>query len=472
MKLSNYLRLLRVPDWALISLLILLQIIYFNLDPLEFSMHDEKSRWSFSKQITLALGLEIGNVYPYFSEQVFYDFSDLSSLENPDLLDLNLLQHYRDFPWNETGYLPFGLQGGDIGTLHLIDVIWKLTGQYNIRTIQAFYILIHLIAICTSFLTLRFFCSKLISFLGVLVFSFSPMLKHFLQSGMHYTTTVYASIFVTFLLVFLVCSLNKSNWSSKLPTKIYIASVVLGILVVVSTELRGSCLILIYVSGLVLFLSVLKRFRLSKLIIFSLFLVSAALTRLTIDLTLWKQNVLNANLTRGHVVIHSVWAGLGQFPNPYGFVWNDGGVRKYVASVDPSVTYLSKEYNKILLNHISVTIKHNPIWYVSVLGKRFVEIGEEWKKFLPLSTFISPTLSMVVMIILVLYLIYILFFQFKITLLAFFLPCFSFFGEPILIYSSYDMYNLASYTAIWLVAVFALDNLVKTTIQIRQTFLS
>lgn len=74
------------------------------------------------------------------------------------------------------------------------------------------------------------------------------------------------------------------------------------------------------------------------------------------------------------VVWQGVWAGFGEFKNPFGAFLNDKITYKQVQKEYPGVEYRSPEYQEILKRKAIQAIKSNPTWCISSLPRRFVNM--------------------------------------------------------------------------------------------------
>src|SRR5262249_43079600 len=98
---------------------------------------------------------------------------------------------------------------------------------------------------------------------------------------------------------------------------------------------------------------------------------------------IWTPVRIQENRTRGHAFWHNIWAGLGEYENPYGFQIGDQHVRDYVAKIDPQIPALSPPYEAALRKNILETIGHHPFWYAGVLAKRTWGLISRWTEILP-----------------------------------------------------------------------------------------
>lgn len=110
-----------------------------------------------------------------------------------------------------------------------------------------------------------------------------------------------------------------------------------------------------------------------------------------------------ATIQKYHEFWHPIWCGLGDFDTKYGFEWNDFAAygkiipemkEKYGISVDwPGGKFLNQywdyekkypvkigeypEYHEIAKRQVLDSISRDPVWYLTILGKRLIQIGKD-----------------------------------------------------------------------------------------------
>lgn len=78
-------------------------------------------------------------------------------------------------------------------------------------------------------------------------------------------------------------------------------------------------------------------------------------------------------ITRG-AVWHSFWAGVGQFPNPYGMKENDEYIAQYFEERHPGIRYGRPEYEEALKGEAMKFLRDHPVWYAGTILKRALVI--------------------------------------------------------------------------------------------------
>lgn len=73
---------------------------------------------------------------------------------------------------------------------------------------------------------------------------------------------------------------------------------------------------------------------------------------------------------RGHPVWHSVYVGFGYRPNDHGIVWADENAIAHVADVDPTIPYLSADYDGELRSGVVELVRDDPGFVVGSLVAR------------------------------------------------------------------------------------------------------
>ncbi len=74
-------------------------------------------------------------------------------------------------------------------------------------------------------------------------------------------------------------------------------------------------------------------------------------------------------ITRG-AVWHSYWAGIGQFPNPYGITEDDQHIAEYFRKKDSTAVYGTDAYERVLKERAWEILKNKPLWYGSTVLRR------------------------------------------------------------------------------------------------------
>jgi len=82
-------------------------------------------------------------------------------------------------------------------------------------------------------------------------------------------------------------------------------------------------------------------------------------------------SVFNRFVFTRTVLWQSMWEGFGEFKNPFGAVLSDEITHNQVLETHPNITYGSPEYQDILKEKVIKALKSDPVWYFSMLPKRF-----------------------------------------------------------------------------------------------------
>lgn len=73
--------------------------------------------------------------------------------------------------------------------------------------------------------------------------------------------------------------------------------------------------------------------------------------------------------TRG-TVWHSFWGGVGQMPNKFGLVEDDGKIFQFAKTLDSTVVFTTPHYEETLKKAAISFVRQNPLWYLSSVLRR------------------------------------------------------------------------------------------------------
>jgi hypothetical protein len=229
-----------------------------------------------------------------------------------------------------------------------------------------------------------------------------------------------------------------------------------GVVLAAGTEIRVLLSYALPVFALILAWPSPGRGRLSRAAALLLFLGLFFTARAAIHAQLWNPERLAVAKAGSHHFWHPIWCGFGEFPNDYGFAWSDRAAADFVRLRDPSASYGSKRYNRILRDHVLQTVSDHPIWVAGVFAKRLFRLGSIWIEYFPGGSRDMPVVSWLFMICAVAGG---LAFSWRdrngafFALLAVFLPEAL---SPVLIYSSHAFYNVGVYLCLSLLLAYAL----------------
>jgi len=391
--------------------------------------------------VNLALGrLKRGGV-PYFSTE-FIDLSTQAYVSNPMKFPfIDLHAGFQDHLWPDRMEIVYFFKGIDLGETYAISTLWNLTKNYSINTIIFGYRLLHFLGVFLMFFLVLMFQKKWLALALSLLFAYSHFL---LESVFTFGFSLWVPSFLLLILGFVLLSLflmekHKPFWSSIL------AIMMGGLLLGIGSFFRSTVFYSMIPISIFLLLNGFLGKKYSILILFFVFALTGLITKHLIYQAVYTPDRVQVLGIKGHVFWHSIWGGLGEVENPYGFVWQDSAIKKYVESVDAKIQFATPEYENILKGHVLKTFKEHPTWFVGLFFYRLNSISKRWSIILPWGNHIPPWMSKGLFFLSILCFPVWIFFHHQ-EFSSLFVGTFMFFYTvPLVVYSNLDHYNLSAY---------------------------
>ena len=416
---------------------------------------NDVGRWSLAKQINLSLGVWHRGGYPYFSEPVAEQLHDAFRQGDDSLFNEDLSHRFSAKLWPQEHNVPVRYRGGDSGAVYLIYYIWKLNGRPSFQSAYHAFQVMHLLAAASVFAAAAMLGVPLLAAAASLVFLYSQATLSVLGGPMHYALPLYVCCWSTLLLLGILSAERRSALLCAL------LSVLLGCMLAFGCELRGTIAAQAVAAGLLLAsCAIVVRSRRAVLPLL-VFVLAFAGARSAVDRLYWSGSELQHNASKGHVRFHAIWAGLGEFPNSYGFEWKDDAVRRFVHQQDPEAHYSTPAYERILAGHLWDTLRAHPFWFAGVLAKRASRLAWKWCEFLPGGGALPGALSLVAFMLVVPGAVFLGLIERAPGATAFLIPAASGFAGPLFVFSAYTIYNLTAYLAVWFAFVYSVSAIAR-----------
>lgn len=409
----------------------------------------DSSRFVSLHHVISALGLEYRGIYPAYALDVRLPLEDMAR-QYPDVTAARDLRSV--FPaalWPDSYQDVFWAVGGDGGMAFAIHHLWKATGTYTLNVILQALQGLHLVSIAAAFCLLSRWQLKGAAFLGAAVMAYSPLVVGQIFGLSVYVTVLFAAVIVSAIYGFALAGIGRKNWALGIRIALALAA---GLLLGAAGALRSTSLyLMIPLAAVGSFVAVKTKQRREAWIPLVLLIAALGVSRL-IHHRMWTPEALAMNQQTHLAPWHVMWIGLGEFPNPHGFIHDDEAAFRFAQNLQPNVAYYSAEYLQLLRRHIMSTMVHNPLWFLGLYVKRVWIVAGQWMHFVPLIERAPHAIAVVVLIVGATLALRSLIQSKDLPVLLSLLPLLSFLAVPILIISTYDFYNLPAYWGIvaWL----------------------
>lgn len=263
----------------------------------------------------------------------------------------------------ENGMIDAIGRGDDIGLSYFIP---KLAQWLAIDVLLAYKLVVGgviLLSIINLFYGFRklfssLFAQKIISIILILIGLF--VLN---RSDVHFAKLMVFS----FLPLMIFYLWKEGQWNSKFLVFIAIVGVITGYANFIRSHTGTSFLVLFL--PLIFFSTLDVRFKLLSVLTF---LLTFNIAKFHFDYEIEHRNnwlVENKifdsiDFESTHVFWHSIYIGMGYYPNQYVADYRDEVAAAKVKSIDPSVKYCSREYEEILKNEFFDLLKKDPFWFI------------------------------------------------------------------------------------------------------------
>ena len=270
-------------------------------------------------------------------------------LINPEeIVSSSVTSYYQPFYDNEIGYPIF------------LSLVWKLTRRKEYVFPILFQIILAGLASICVFQMARKFMPLGFAFLSALLYSFYIPEAKLNVLPFQYAWIGLIAVFSTWLIIKI-----KTVKNAKL---IYFLSILLGLFYGIGASMRSTLIFLPLVSIIVFFTS----FQFKRALKLSL-LILVFFGLIISFYYLYNSSQFNEGRIVRRTFWHSIAVGLGQFPNPWGFLPIDGSIGDFVGDNNPDLlnpTYPNVRSEQFLKEKIINEISKNPMWYIGTVIER------------------------------------------------------------------------------------------------------
>lgn len=392
--------------------------------------------------VILAMGLEHRNIYPCFSLEAMQTLVG-KLIEDPVQTarrDLRELLPASLWPTAPVKVKKFA--GGDIGMIFALQKLWHWSGVYTLNFIVGCMQAWHFIGAIGLFFLLRRLRLPLLPLLGGLFYAYNPVLTRAVVDYIPYAVVPTFTVLATLLASYALPRSPLKSLGGRLA-----CVVVAGAILAIGSMARATSLYTIIPLTLALLTAVIVTKNWRELTLPACLILSLLGTRAVCDRFAWNEQRLSHNQQKMHVFWHPIWCGFGEFPNPYGFVWDDEVAAKRVESQVPGTVFASKEYEAVLKRDVVEQITHHPLWFTGLIFKRLGNFAGNWTESLPGGGRGYPLIAAALLLLSFVGFVYGVIVRRDWLALFVVLPFAFDIGIPLLIYSDYFYYNITSYLA-------------------------
>lgn len=341
------------------------------------------------RNINVALGMLFHGVYPSFSIPFSKDFSNLIRFQPSKAKTVDLRTLVSDNQWPKTQNEPFWFRGMESGMPFAVGKLWSLTGKYDLNSIVNILIFFHMVSVLALFFMVRRLKIPGLAFVSAMALAFSPTTLNLVLTFTHYFFPTVCCSLGTFFLIHSL-PLRRSGYSFRL--RLFFSGGT-GAIMGVCILFRSTVFLFIFGAVVIWIVSAFTSKKAKEVILMMVaFFVFFSITW-SFNHNVWTNERLKYHQHKHHMFWHTLWEGLGEFENPYGFEWSDIAARSYALKKNSNIVYASEDYENTLKEHIFEILKKHPFWLLKTYSKKLFNCSKIWVRFLPGGRDLGPDMA-------------------------------------------------------------------------------